>query len=148
MLQALELRLAANERTLADERNNNAQLQGQLTVLTTQAAARRSGGGVVDTKMLGKSDKFNGTDATWKDWKFVARAYFSAVSGDLTKLMDEAESGNEVTILHLADPVLESAAKQLYYCLVLMTTGPALDRVQAAGDGEGALARQMLCQPL
>ena len=32
----------------------------------------------VDTRLLGKPEKFMGEDSKWKDWEFVTRAYLVA----------------------------------------------------------------------
>merc|ERR1712194_964585 len=98
--------------------------------------------GMVDTRLLGKPEKWNGNDSTWKDWRFVVRAYLHAAMPSIGPLLNRAEGEDaaQVECEHLADPVENAASQQLYYVLVLLTTERALDKVQAAGEGEGALA--------
>ena len=58
--------------------------------------------GFVDTKLLGKPDKFDGKDTSWTDWRFVTRAYFLAAMPDIDLLLDLAEgTDQEITNVHL-----------------------------------------------
>ena len=34
--------------------------------------------GCIDTRLLGKTDKFDGQDSCWRDWKFITKAYIQA----------------------------------------------------------------------
>ena len=40
------------------------------------AGVLSSPGGVIDTKVLGRPDKFLGTDKEWSDWKFDFENFF------------------------------------------------------------------------
>ena len=43
------------------------------------------------------------------------------------------------------DPGARSISSHIYYVLVLLTKGRALDKVQAAGDSEGLQAWRLMC---
>ena len=69
-------------------------LQGTLTSLQTQVTASSSTGtnqrtGIVDTRVLGKPDTFNGQN--WRDWSTVFRAYTAATDLRLGQAMALAE---------------------------------------------------------
>ena len=38
--------------------------------------------GCIDTRLLGKPDKFDGQDSCWRDWKFITKAYIQAALPD------------------------------------------------------------------
>ena len=60
------------------------------------------GGGVaVDTSVLGKPDSFDGSEAKWKDWRTIMRAYVSLVSPNLSQMLPEAEK-SDAPVLQVA----------------------------------------------
>ena len=92
----------------------------------------------IDTRLLGKPDRFDGSDSSWKDWEFVTRSYLMAAIGGIGQGLQTAESepNMQVQNVHL-NPEQRGASTQLYFALVMLTTGRALDKVQGAGAGEG-----------
>ncbi len=94
-LQELMNRQAQLEQTLIQERQQRVSAERRLSDMATGASSSVSH---VDTRLLGKPEKFDGSDQS----------------------------------------------TQLYYMLVLLTQHRALDRVQAAGEGEGGVAWRML----
>ena len=102
---------------------------------------------MVDTRLLGKPERWNGNDSTWKDWRFIVRAYLQAAMPQIGVLLQAAEEGNVAVDNTSIPPTEQAASQQLYYVLVLLTHDRALDKVMAAGEGEGLLAwRQMHTQ--
>ena len=105
-------------------------------------------GGLVDTRVLGKPDHFDGSVNKWADWSVILRAYCSVAHPGLGPLMEMAEAADEAT-----EPVRASlpttadrdAATQLYYILVLICKAAALNMVINAGKGEGLVAWKRLC---
>ena len=47
--------------------------------------------GCIDTRLLGKPDKFDGQDSCWSDWKFITKAYIQAALPDIRVLLVKAE---------------------------------------------------------
>ncbi len=77
--------------------------------------------GFVDTKLLGKPDKFDGKDTSWKDWRFVVRAYFLAAMPGIDLLLDLAEGTDQEIENILLDQRDAIISRQLYYVLVMLT---------------------------
>jgi len=48
--------------------------------------------GLVDTKLLGKPEKYNNDRATWPEFSFSIRSYVGAISSDLLEAMTKAEA--------------------------------------------------------
>ena len=132
-LQELATRQQQAEAALLEERAAIRALENQNN--QARAPPTASALGMVDTRLLGKPEKWNGTDAAWKDWRFVVRAYLQAAMPTIGDLLDRAEGDTtQVECEHLS--VEEKASsQQLYYVLVLLTSDRALDKVQAAGEG-------------
>ena len=92
--------------------------------------------GCIDTRLSGKQDKFDGQDSCWRDWKFITKAYIQAALLEICTLLVEAEETSDVrnVVLSASEQAL---SVQLYFLLALLTKNQALDKVQAAGEGEG-----------
>ena len=54
-------------------------------------ASSSSMAGCIDTRLLGKLDKFDGQDSCWRDWKFITKAYIQAALPDIRTLVIKAE---------------------------------------------------------
>ena len=48
--------------------------------------------GCIDTRLLGKPDKFDGQDSCWRDWKFITKAYIQAALQDIRVLLMTCET--------------------------------------------------------
>ena len=93
--------------------------------------------GCIDTRLLGKLDKFDCQDSCWRDWKFITKAYTQAALPDIRALLVNAEETSD-DVRNVVLNVFEQALSvQLYHMLALLTKNQALDKVQAAGEGEG-----------
>ena len=93
--------------------------------------------GVVETRVIGKPDQFDGDPMKYADWSFKLRSYLGAVDQryqeELTKI--EASSTPRLNA-NLASE--ESAlSTQMYYILVMTTAGAALGKCHNAGVNEG-----------
>ena len=128
------------------------QMQTQMASLTTQQATSAAAAasqpqppqpqalhmmpGVVDLRLLGKPDHFDGS-AHWRDWSVVFRSYASAVNGRLGQLMLAAErSATPMLTAAMTSPDSEWS-QQLYHMLVMLCKESALTRVINAGHGNG-----------
>ena len=58
----------------------------------TPRAEESSSRSNIDTRLLGKPDRFDGSDASWKDWEFVTRSYLMAAIGGIGPGLQAAES--------------------------------------------------------
>ena len=96
-MQQLMERLVALEGALVQERDQRGQAEAALRQqMQNQQAAqtpidRPMGSALVDTRQLGKPDKFDGRDECWKEWKFVTKSYLCAVNQGARALLDKAE---------------------------------------------------------
>ena len=155
-LQMILQRQSELEQALLGEQAARVAAQREVEDLRASVTSRASGPpglredrhfGFVDTKLLGKPDKFDGKDTSWKDWRFVTRAYFLAAMPGIDLLLDLAEGGDQEVTNVFLDQRGASISKQLYYVLVMLTKDRALDKVQSVGTGEGVKAwREMHLQ--
>ena len=107
----LEARLAqetaarvANEGVITQLRADaaGAPAAGAGTVLEQLLLALRDRSGtssnqIIDTRQLGKPDKFDGVDGNWSDWKFVATSYLAATNHALKVMLDTAVNRPELS---------------------------------------------------
>ena len=114
---------------LAQERERLAQQVQSMTSTPRQ----RVQAGVVDTRVIGKPDEFDGDPMKYADWSFKLRSYLGAVDQryqeELTKTTPRlnANLGSEESAL----------GTQMYYILVMTTAGAALDKCHNASVNEG-----------
>ena len=92
-------------------------------------------GQVVDTRVLGKVDKWNSSGKAWPKWSFVMKVYDVAV--------DQQPSGAEIS----ADVVsnVQLGGVQLHVVLIMLCTGKALDCAVSAMYSWGMEAWRMFC---
>ena len=69
------------ERVLVEAQNRIAQL-GQA--LQQGGCPGTAAGQVVDTLVLGRLDKWDGSEKAWPNWSFVMKAYAGAIDQDLS----------------------------------------------------------------
>lgn len=93
--------------------------------------------GTVDTRVLGKPEKFDGEETKWKEWRFATRAYLAAaVEGVEPGLTIDENSTQSVLNANMSQDEARMSC-QLHFALVLLCTGRALDKAQGAGASEG-----------
>ena len=94
--------------------------------------------GVVDTRVIGRPDEFGGDPRKYTDWLSKLRAYFGAV--------DQESKKTEASSIPRLDAKLSCEATclstQMYYILVMTTTGSASVKCHSAGMNEGFEARK------
>ena len=99
---------------------------------------------IVDTRTLGKPEVFKSDPAEYSDWSFVLKSYLACISPDYIDLLDRI-AGSRVSMPNrLLGETDRKLSTQLYYILVMLVKGRALDVVQNTGPGEGAEAMRRL----
>lgn len=139
-------------------------LEQQLTVVTQQnreladavrqaqangpgpARAAPPNGLGVDTRLLGKPPNFDGAEAKWTDWSVVTRAYCAITHPQLGALMAQVESTAVDIPLGGLDGANADACRQLYYILLMLCQGTALNIIVNAGELQGCIAWRRLHQ--
>ena len=101
---------------------------------------------IVDTRVLGRPDNFDGTPGSWRDWSITFRAYSAACEPRLEQLMRDVETKSVPQLAALLPENQRKINAQLYYMLVMLTKQQSLDRVVSAGQGEGLEAWRLLSQ--
>ena len=123
---------------------------GQLTAAAPPATGGTGGGANgfgIDTRMLGRPDSFDGTEAKWSDWSTVLKAYAGLCNQTLVAAMPQIEAEPvELNNSEMTNAAARSASVALYYMLVLLCRNEALNVVINAGSGEGLLAWRRLVQ--
>ena len=100
----------------------------------------------VDTRLLGKPDSFDGSQAKWRDWPIVFRSYAGALSSVLAREMPIAEKSTASCVNAVLSDESAKASNVLYFVLVMLCKGQALDLVINSGQGEGLEAWRQLCK--
>jgi hypothetical protein len=102
----------------------------------------------VDTRTLGRPEHFDGNEKSWCDWSTVFRAYAGLVNNQLVEGLNDAEGTSvaDVTNGVQVEETMARASQALYYMLVLLVRGEALNIVVNAGPGEGLLSWRRLVQ--
>ena len=92
-----------------------------------------------------KLGEFSGAQEAWQDWSAVFKGYAGAAVPRLPKLMEEAMKAEvpipNATILEEDD---RAASARLYWMLLMICKGAALNIVFLAGDSESLEAWRLL----
>ena len=99
---------------------------------------------LVDTRGLGKPEVFKGDPATFNDWVFILRSYMGAMDRRYQALLQKAESSEIQLWNRLLTEEEQGLSTQLYYVLVMLCRGRALDKLHNCGDNEGVEAYRQL----
>ena len=92
---------------------------------------------ILDTRVLGKPESFDGSVEKWGDWAFVFRSCVHCVSADLGTLLHEAEGQTEQIPAEMLSPVARQLGTQLCHMLVLLCKDRALRVLQQVESGHG-----------
>ena len=103
----------------------------------TAAPSQQLQKGLVDTRQLGKPEKFSGDPGSFEDWSFVFEAYMSCVDRRYIALFDRVRFSDTPWSNRMMTGVECELSVQLYYTLAMLLQGRALDTCQTAGLGEG-----------
>ena len=87
---------------------------------------------MVDNRVVGNPDKWDGSEKAWPNWSFVTKAYEGVVDQKLSHDMTEAEISTTVLDNDSMSPEAQARSVQLYLILIMLCTGRALDRIASA----------------
>ena len=130
-IQQLNARLQQQEsavRILTSERESLARQVQSLTGTPEQ----RVRAGVVDTRVIGKPDQFDGDPMKYADWSFKLRSYLGAVDQQYQQELTTTSTPRLNATLGSEESALST---QMYYILVMTTAGAALDKCYNAEPG-------------
>ena len=125
---------------LQSERESLAQQVQNLTATSsssTQGQRLVMQAGVVDTRVIGKSDQFDGDPMKHTDVSFKMRAYLGAMDQRYQQELTTTEASSAPRVNATLDSDGSALSTQPYYLLVMTTSGPALDKCHNAGVNEG-----------
>ncbi|CAK0873076.1 unnamed protein product [Prorocentrum cordatum] len=143
-LQAAEQRVqAAEERALAAE---SAAASAGAAASRPVAAARAAPQDLVDTRLLAKPKAFGGNEDEWPGWSFKMLAYLGALDEQMANELTAAMTFplEEVRNARLLEEGASQRSRQLYFILVLLLEGAALQLIKPVGVGEGYRAWRTL----
>ncbi|CAK0814821.1 unnamed protein product, partial [Prorocentrum cordatum] len=143
-LQAAEQRVqAAEERALAAE---SAAASAGAAASRPVAAARAAPQDLVDTRLLAKPKAFGGSEDERPGWSFKMLAYLGALDEQMANELTAAMTFplEEVRNARLLEEGASQRSRQLYFILVLLLEGAALQLIKPVGVGEGYRAWRTL----
>ena len=88
---------------------------------------------VVDTRVLGKLGKWNGSRKAWLNWSVVMKGYDGVINQQLSGDVTSAE-------------IITDVGVQLYFVLIMVGTGRDVDRIASALRGWSTKAWRLLFQ--
>ena len=133
------------EHALVEAQNRIAQLDQALQQGGRPGTAR--GQGVV-TRVLGRPDKWDGGEKTWPNWSFVMKAHAGAIDQELSTDLTNAESRTDVLSNEAMTGQRKARSVPLYFVLIMLCTGRALDRIANAPHGWSTEALRLHFQAL
>ena len=103
----------------------------------TGAPGQRVREGVVDKRVIGKPDEFDGDPVKYADWSFKLRPYFGAVDQRYQQELTTTETPSTPRLNATLGSEESTLSTQMYYILVVTTAEAALDKCHNAGVNEG-----------
>ena len=96
----------------------------------------------IDTRLLGKPDKFDGQDSCWRDWKFITKAYIQAALPDIRVLLVKAEETSDDVRNVVLNAPEQALSVQHCYMLALLTKKPCIGQSASSWRrrGSGSMA--------
>ena len=143
-LIALEESQQRIQRENAELRNELNQARGERDEATeraqasAQAPASTRPNDTVDTRLIGRPETFDGKDENWSSFALVLKAYVAAISPRMLELIKKSEDPAFDVDNALLSNEDERWSCQLYYVLAMLCKGRSQDKVELAGEGEGA----------
>ena len=135
-MQEMVNEMAGLMQTVQQQAQVIAQLQAGQTKGAGKGDSARLG---IDVKRLGQPDKFDGSDAKFRDWCIVFKSYVTVGNSEMGALLREAELGTARRNAEMSDSE-RVASTELYHFLISLCTQTAFEKVVNSGDGEGTLA--------
>ena len=144
VLQQLQfLEHAATGQLNARRGAERALVEAQTRITQLDQALQQGGrpgttaGQVVDTRVLGRPDKWDGSEKAWPNWSFVMEVCAGAIDQALSADMTTAECSTDVMSIDTMTGEKKARSVQLYFVLIMLCTGRALDRIANAPNGWG-----------
>ena len=78
------------------------------------------------------ADKWDGSEKAWPKWSFVMKAHAGAIDQELSTDMANAGSSTDVLSHEPMAGQRKARSVQLYFVLIMLCTGRALDRIANA----------------
>ena len=145
-----KLEQAATEQLNARRGADRALVEAQTRITQLDQALQQGGrpgtaaGQVVDTRVLGRPDKWDGSEKAWPNWSFVMKTYAGAIDEDLSADMTAAECSTDAMSNDTMTGERKARSVHLYFVLIMLCTGRALDRIANAPHGWCMEAWRML----
>ena len=134
-IQQLNVRVQQQETAmtiLAQERERLAQQVQSMPNTPRQ----RVQAGVVDTRVIGKPDQFDGDPMKHADRSFKLRSYLGAVDQRYQEELTKTEASSTPRLNANLESEERAPSTHMYYILVMTTAGAALDKCHNAGVNE------------
>ena len=93
--------------------------------------------GLVDTRSLGKPEIFKGDEGSFADWAFIFKSYVGCIAQEYIPLLERCEQSRSPMVNRGLTPADQRLSNQLYYMMVMLLRGRALDIAHNCGIGEG-----------
>ena len=135
-IQQLNARLQQQETALTILTSGRESLARQVQSLTG-TPGQRGWAGAVDTRVIGKTDQFDGDPMKYADWSFKLRSYFGAVEQRHQQELTTTEASSTPRLNATLDSEGSALSTQMHCILVMTTAGAALDMCHNAGVNEG-----------
>ena len=104
---------------------------------------------VVDTRVLGKLGKWNGSRKAWLNWSVVMKGYDGVINQQLYDGVINQQLSGDVTSAEIITDVVSKVqlgSVQLYFVLIMVGTGRDVDRIASALRGWSTKAWRLLFQ--
>ena len=136
--------LIALASTVQQQMTQTTALAQQIQQLEMQRVTPlRNGANIlVDTKTLGRVQRFKGQKKDWTDWSFSFRAYLGGVNSLAVEALDwAAVQMDPITDgaidLEINSELVHELNKQIYTALCLLVQGDCLDKLRQVRHGAG-----------
>ena len=129
-------RTSTTARYGGDDTRTRKRKTAQQVQSMTGTPGQRVRAGVVDTRVIGKPDQFDGDPMKYANWSFKLRSYLGAVDPRYQQESTTTETSSTPR-LNATLGSEESALSQMYYILVMTTVGAALEKCHNARVNEG-----------
>ena len=131
-IQQLNARVQQQETAVTILTSERESLARQVQSLTGQ----RVRVGVVDTRVIGKPDQFDGDPMKCADWSFKVRSYLGAVDQRYQQELTTTGASSTPRLNATLDSEGSALSTKMYCMLVMTTAGAALDKCHNTGVSE------------
>ena len=136
-ITSLRARIERQEANLAATQAPDRRVSNVSLDTFAEPASSSQNQSLIDTRTLGKPEVFKGQAEDFPEWVFVFKAYMGCIDLLFNSLLERAEGSSTPMVnrgLHARE---EQLSNQLYFVLVMLLRGRALDVAYNVGSGEG-----------